>query len=192
MEDIKYLKTIEEIRGISDPYRYRILKCFYKAQQPATVKQIADEMGEVPANVHYHVKKMEKVGILKLVYTKEINGIIAKYYEPTARRFDIVGSNEDEADKLLVRNETQKAVSELYDGSKRIFMESMERASEKRDEEKGAVSMEQLYLTPEEAQKFLRYIVDYFDKNSVQSRKKQEDTLEYNCFFSIIAIDEKK
>ncbi len=40
-------------------------------------------MGEVPAKVHYHVKKLESAGILKLQHTKEINGIVAKFYQPT-------------------------------------------------------------------------------------------------------------
>ena len=43
-----------------------IMKQYYKLGKPATVKQIADEMNEVPAKVHYHVKKLESVGILKL------------------------------------------------------------------------------------------------------------------------------
>ena len=80
---------MKEIKAFSDPYRMMIMKQYYKLARPATVKQIADEMGEVPAKVHYHVKKLESVGILKLKHTKEINGIIAKFYEPTAQTFKV-------------------------------------------------------------------------------------------------------
>jgi Predicted transcriptional regulators len=89
MEETKELNTVEEIKVLSDPFRYKILNCFYKVGVPSTVKQIADNLGEVPAKVHYHVKKMEKTGILILTHTKEVNGIVAKYYEPTAKRFEI-------------------------------------------------------------------------------------------------------
>lgn len=58
-------------------------------KKPATVKQIADKLGEVPANIHYHVKKLEKSNIVSLDHTEEIRGIIAKYYKPTAERFEI-------------------------------------------------------------------------------------------------------
>ncbi|MDP4090853.1 MAG: helix-turn-helix domain-containing protein [Bacillota bacterium] len=191
MEDEKFLSTIEEIRGVSDPYRYRILNCFYKLQQPATVKQIADEMGEVPANVHYHVKKMEKVGILKLVHTKEINGIIAKYYEPTARKFKIVGQDGKEENPEWL-SETHKAISQIYDESKRVFLEHAKREWEKKTMEKGTVTMEQLYLTPGEAQELMKYVSDFIDKNCVQAKEKREDTHEYHCLFSIIAVDAKK
>lgn len=190
MDDIKCLSTIEEIRGFSDPYRLRILNCFYKRHEPATVKQIADDMGEVPANVHYHVKKMEKVGILKLVYTKEINGIIAKYYEPTAKRFDILHKNEVYDPQVL--SETQKVVSKLYDESKRIFIENTQIESELKAGQKGILSMEDMYLTAQEAQDFFKYIAEYMEKNSVKNRNKTEDIIQYNMFFSMIAVNDKK
>ncbi|PQP89629.1 helix-turn-helix domain-containing protein, partial [Paenibacillus sp. AR247] len=55
--ETKELSTIEEIRIYSDPYRLKILSCFQKADQPMTIKDIADKLGEVPAKVYYHAKK---------------------------------------------------------------------------------------------------------------------------------------
>lgn len=89
MKNVKILTTMEEIKSFSDPYRIIIMKQFFKMNKPATVKQVADEMGEVPAKVHYHVKKMVAAGLLRLNHTKEINGILAKYYEPSAKQFKI-------------------------------------------------------------------------------------------------------
>jgi len=89
MKNVKILTTLEEIKSFTDPYRIIIMKHYFRLNKPSTVKQIADEMGDVPAKVHYHVKKLEAAGILRLNYTKEINGIVAKYYEPTAKTFKI-------------------------------------------------------------------------------------------------------
>lgn len=89
MKNVKVLTTLDEIKSFSDPYRIIIMKHFFRLKRPATVKQIADEMGDVPAKVHYHVKKLVASGLLKLNHTKEINGILAKYYEPTAKMFHI-------------------------------------------------------------------------------------------------------
>ncbi len=89
MKNVKILTTLEEIKSFSDPYRIIILKHYFRLKRPCTVKQIADEMGEVPAKVHYHVKKLEASGILCLNHTKEINGILAKYYLPAAKTFKI-------------------------------------------------------------------------------------------------------
>ena len=81
MDKVKVLRSLEEVKALSDPYRFKILNCFYEMKKPATVKQIADKLGEVPANIHYHVKKLEKFDIVRLHHTEEIRGIVAKYYK---------------------------------------------------------------------------------------------------------------
>lgn len=57
----KVLSTIEEIKIYSDPYRIQIMNMFNRQGRPSTVKEIADQMGEVPAKVHYHVKSWRKL-----------------------------------------------------------------------------------------------------------------------------------
>lgn len=78
----------------------------------ATVKQIADKLGEVPANIHYHVKKLEKFDVVRLHHTEEIRGIVAKYYKPTAERFEIQCTEDiDKAARTLILGETQRMIS---------------------------------------------------------------------------------
>lgn len=202
MEDVKVLKTIEEIRAISDPYRNKILNCFYRIGEPITVKQLADELGEVPAKVHYHVKKMEKAGVLTLVYTKKVNGIIAKYYEPTARVFNLVG--EDGAMDPVKINAAQKAIAEVFEDGKRTFLKQMELLiDEVKDKDKNKsknnkrksfnnqVGTENIYLTDEEAMDLLKYISDLFEKKRKKPAEEKEDIKEYQIFYAITKIKDK-
>lgn len=92
MKERIVLTDLKAIKAYSDPYKVMILQTYYKLHRPATVKQVADTMGEVPAKVHYHVKRMEETGILRLCHTREVNGITAKFYQPSAKQFDV--SNE--------------------------------------------------------------------------------------------------
>lgn len=90
MEKLLVLNTLEQIKAISNPYRMDILKSFARnLKQPWSVKMIADELGETPSKLHYHIKELEKNGILEIVDTREINGIIEKYYLPTAEQIVI-------------------------------------------------------------------------------------------------------
>lgn len=89
MKEFITLKTMKEIKIISHPMRMKILKQYYGFSKPATVKQIADHMHEVPANIHYHVKKLVEIGVLELDHTEVVNGIVAKYYLPTAQTIKI-------------------------------------------------------------------------------------------------------
>jgi len=185
------LTTIEEIKAFSDPFRYKILMTFYKMKQPATVKEIAVAINQVPANVYYHVKKLEKMGILKLIYTKEIKGIIAKYYEPTAITFNIEYPTElGDLSKKLMLAESQLIFAQLYDDSKYIFLENLSCESQIKESTKSAkaiISMDYLYMTDDEAMEFNKYIDDFIDKH--QSKDKNVDELKkFHCFFSNVAI----
>lgn len=178
------LTTMEEVKAFSDPFRYKILMCFYRKKQPATVKEIAVALKEVPANVHYHVKKLEKVGILKLVYTKEINNIIAKYYEPTAETFNIDCPNElAEPSKQLILAEGKQLLAQIYEDSKSVFLEHMKPGKKS----VGTISMEDLYLTEEEATEFQEYVVNFMLKHRAKPVE-VENIKNYHSFFSIIEI----
>lgn len=192
MEKIKVLTTLEEVKAISDPFKYRILTSFYKLKEPATVKQLADHMNEVPAKVHYHVKKMEQAGILRLSYTKEINGIIAKYYELTAESFDIKCSDESaEPQKKLILSESQRMIAELYETSKNTFIDQLSYSSEVNEKSNGRLMIQDLYLTDEEAEEFFQYISDFIEKYSQEDRN-TSDRKKYNCFNSLFRINKEK
>ena len=54
-----------------------------------TVTQLAEVLGIPPNKVHYHVRELERVGLVRLVETREKGGILEKYYRPVARNFKV-------------------------------------------------------------------------------------------------------
>lgn len=93
MEDLPEsysLETLEQLRAIADALRVRIMAQL--SQQPMTVTQLAGVLGEVPAKLHYHVQQLEKVGLLKLVETREKGGILEKYYLAVAKSINAPGT----------------------------------------------------------------------------------------------------
>lgn len=189
MDEFKTLTKPEEVKAISDPMKYRILTSLYHFAEPATVKQIADHINEVPSKVHYHVKKMESLGILKLMFTKEIKGIIAKYYEPTAETFHINCSDEvTNQNKKLIIAESQRTLGRLYDSSKNSFLEQMQRLSDK-DKKTGTVIMSELHLSDDEAKEFSNYVKAFFKKHE-NKENANENTHKHQCFVSIFEIIE--
>ena len=193
MEEVKKLSTIEEIRALSDPYRIQILNTIKKNARPTTVKQIADEMGEVPAKVHYHVKKLEKLDILRLAHTEAINGIIAKFYEPTARKFEIHNPELDSELSKHFINHAHKFVENLFNDSKKIFIDQLRKSDEKNDDKEkktneGNLSSSNLYLTKEEYQALVKYIEKLCEKHDKKDNNRV-DAEEYHFFASIIQIN---
>jgi DNA-binding Lrp family transcriptional regulator len=159
MQQHKVLSTIEEIKIYSDPYRIQIMNMFHRQGRPSTVKEIADLMGEVPAKVHYHVKKLEKIGLLSIVSTREINGIIAKYYEPFAGEIHLRHKDEENGNsplKQVFHSETLKLLNEMFEQSRQRFMNH----AEQDDEEKRFISDLRLYATAEEVEELYQRIVE--------------------------------
>lgn len=57
--------------------------------QAMTVTQLAESFGEAPNKLHYHVRELERVGLLKMVETREKGAILEKYYRTIARNINM-------------------------------------------------------------------------------------------------------
>lgn len=87
MEEVIYIATIEQMRGIADPIRLRIFERLVREQ--LTVTQLGVALGESPAKLHYHVRELEQLGFIKLVETREKGGILEKYYRAVAKDIQV-------------------------------------------------------------------------------------------------------
>jgi DNA-binding transcriptional ArsR family regulator len=82
VEDIYFVETFEQLRVLSDPFRIKILYALDDGLK--TSKMIADDFGLAPSKVRYHMKELERAGLVKIEKTEEKNGILQKFYGPVA------------------------------------------------------------------------------------------------------------
>lgn len=170
MKALKKLTDMKAIKAYSDPFKMIILKTYFKLGRPATVKQIADDMGEVPAKVHYHVKKLVEAEILKLDHTKEINGILAKFYLPTAQRFEVHHEKFNPEDAIrLDTHASHHNVLDVFDEHRNTVLETIDKAS---NHDHFVLSGE-LYLTQDEYQEMVEMLEKYHMSNKRKNSKKK-------------------
>lgn len=81
------IETIEQMRAIADELRLRIGMAL--AHQAMTVTQLGALLGEQPAKIHYHVRELERVGLVRLVETREKGGILEKYYRAAGKNINV-------------------------------------------------------------------------------------------------------
>ncbi len=86
-QEVFYLTSLDQARTIADTLRVRLLE--YLARQPLTVTQLGELVGETPAKVHYHVRELERIGVVRLVETREKGGILEKYYRAVAKSIQV-------------------------------------------------------------------------------------------------------
>lgn len=82
------VESIEQMRAIADELRLRIVEAL--GRQAMTVTQLGGLLGQAPAKIHYHVRELERVGLVKLVATREKGGILEKYYRSVAKSINVL------------------------------------------------------------------------------------------------------
>lgn len=83
----------EQFDLLSNALRIRIM--YALKDRARTAKQVAEELGESSGNVHYHIQKLFKGGLLDLVESKEVSGILEKYYQSKGDRFELQSSDQE-------------------------------------------------------------------------------------------------
>jgi DNA-binding transcriptional ArsR family regulator len=79
------LTDLDQVRVLADPLRLRILEQL--CVEARTTKQVAQRLGEKPTKLYHHVEALERVGLIRLVRTRQNRGTIEKYYLAVAREF---------------------------------------------------------------------------------------------------------
>lgn len=162
MEDIpeRYnLESIEQLRGVADSLRLRIYEAL--AQRAMTATQVGEEMQIAAPKAHYHVRELERLGLVKLVETRERGGILEKYYRAIARNLI--------APPTLLRGakpeEVVAAVTEVFTNLSQSFLMSMGRyaaADEPQTVHSPIMDGVTLWMTPQELKQMLSSIEELF------------------------------
>jgi DNA-binding transcriptional ArsR family regulator len=76
------IKDVETLKAISDPLKIQILEAMLES--PRTVKQIAAELSMPTTKLYYHMNVLEEHGLVQVVDTRIVSGIIEKIYYITA------------------------------------------------------------------------------------------------------------
>lgn len=84
------IENLDQVKAIADPLRIQILwETFDEAK---TGKMIGDILNMPASKIHYHLRELEKNGLVTVERTEEKNGIVQKFYRPIARRIYVKSS----------------------------------------------------------------------------------------------------
>jgi DNA-binding transcriptional ArsR family regulator len=124
--------TPEIMKILSDPRRTRILHL--AADEPVTVKFLAEKLGEDPLRLYYHVKKMLKAELLEVAETRQQGNLTENYYR--AVNFQDVnyqGNVEEQAEHIEL---ALSHVHRMLDPGLRLLQKSLEKVREGKKEGK--------------------------------------------------------
>lgn len=78
-----HVTTAEQLRAVSSLTRHRVMAVI--RFEPATITQIAERVGLAKGSSSYHVRLLEKAGLIKVVRTRKVRGVVERYYGMAAR-----------------------------------------------------------------------------------------------------------
>lgn len=96
------ISDLETLKVLADPLRLSILEFLMR---PSTVKRIAEKINKPATKLYYHFNLLEKHGLIVLVDTRIVSGIIEKHYQAAARVYrvakNLLAPGSDEFDEGL-------------------------------------------------------------------------------------------
>jgi len=174
MKDILVLRELDQIKAISHDYRLMIIEAF--DDKPCTAKMISDKIKEPHAKVNYHIKTMEKVGLLELVEENVKLGIVEKYYAPVAKQY-VVDSSVMNTKDANVADSLNRVFITFFEKISKDFYESIENPH--KDHTKKLFFKSDVYLTNEESRELSDQISKVIEEYIEDKTDAREDTEKY-------------
>lgn len=164
------LDTEERIKAFTHPYRMRLLNALRQHGRPATATELARALGDGPGKAHYHMRLLEAAGIVAVARTEVVNGIIARYYEPSARHFVVQPGLGPGYEDGALRDELSRMIARRFKEGLKAFLErTMMEAGDEAEGTDGAAGSarraflyDQLVHCDDEAWQELRAYLDEF------------------------------
>jgi DNA-binding transcriptional ArsR family regulator len=84
MQDVFYIQDVDQATALLKPARIELLKYM---DVPRTCPELATLLGDSPQKIYYHVKALEKVGLVEKVDERRVRGIVEGFYRAKARSY---------------------------------------------------------------------------------------------------------
>jgi DNA-binding transcriptional ArsR family regulator len=85
MKSMMIIRDYNQLKALSDPFRVKLM--LRLVESPYTGQQLSEIFDLSRARIHYHLRELEKLGLIEIVKTEEKNGIIQKFYQSVASGF---------------------------------------------------------------------------------------------------------
>ena len=170
------LESLDAIKAVADPMRIRIL--FETTYFGRTVKELAALLEVPQTRLYYHVKLLERHGLLRVVERRMVSGIEERRYRSPANGFTI-------APGLLGRAVDLGLLTAMLDltGAELGVALSNETAEPGSPESNVPIlSFNRMWLAPDDIPSFIKDLGDLIER--YDAREPTKDHVEYHGVFA--------
>lgn len=171
------ISDLETLKVLADPLRLSILEYLMR---PSTVKRIAEKINKPATKLYYHFNLLEKHGLIVLVDTRIVSGIIEKHYQAAAKVYRVAknllapGSTDfDEGLELTLNGMFQAAKQEILDN---IHDQTIDMGEEAPWHRRMNISQVRMALTAKQFTEFRDKLAALVEKTQRWTDENDEDT----------------
>jgi DNA-binding transcriptional ArsR family regulator len=164
---------LELLKVIAHGTRLDILQ---RLKLPKTVKVIARQLNLPATKLYYHVNLMEKHGLIQVVETNLVSGIVEKKYQVVARNYRI--DNQLLADQATASEELDRMLSAIFDVTRSEIQRTVRQTKQNpfRDDESGGILWRStLRLTAEQYKEFYNRLQTLLDEIEALPKETKDD-----------------
>ena len=113
------MDDLDLLGHVTNPVRGAILR---RLKEPRTVAEVAAALGAPVTRLYHHVNKLEQLGLIRVVATRQVAAVTERRYQASGRSFRIARSLLETSDE----RELSLALSSLFDVAKLGFQRTVE------------------------------------------------------------------
>ncbi len=114
---VEFINDPGQVAAVAHPVRSRILEAL---RTPDTAASVARSFGRSRQYVSYHLKELERLGLVRLAGERRKGNFVEQLYESTARRFIVSSRFATDPGRLASVFRDQLSLSQLSDLGERL------------------------------------------------------------------------
>ncbi|MFD0698150.1 ArsR/SmtB family transcription factor [Paenibacillus sp. GCM10027628] len=121
IQDSYYIESPEQATVLLNPLRGEIIA---QLMEPASATEVARQLGETAQRINYHLKALEKAGLVQKVGTRQVRNLVEVLFRSIAKTF-VLAESLSMKPETVQRLKDQSSLAHLITTSERIKRDAM-------------------------------------------------------------------
>jgi DNA-binding transcriptional ArsR family regulator len=175
------VSDIQTLKAVAEPLRMRLLLDLEEG--PKTVKELAGSLDVPQTRLYYHVRILERHGLMRVASTRMVSGIEERRYETTASNWTLAPS-------LMADPAVSDLLKAMFDLTRTELVLAFGQGGPPPGDPKGLVpilSFTRWFLTLEDAEEVQRRVIELFVEYG--SREPRPGAFDYRAAFCVYRVE---
>jgi DNA-binding transcriptional ArsR family regulator len=182
-EDVHILDTVERLKAMADPIRIRFI--LELIDGPRTVKEVAEALGVPPTRLYYHLRILERHGLVEVANRRLVSGIEERSYQTTADNWTI---SPDLTASAIYETGALRALLDVVRAEIEVAVQSKpDLPVEAPGSPLSGIGLTEIDLSPDELPQFMRDFEQILRKYASRPKKRSEQD-RFHLFYALYPV----